>query len=538
MFGSSILEMAAGLALVYLLLSLLVSAINEVIIGHLAHMRSTVLEDQLNQAISLKKKELSSTWEWFDHVFDVFTEFAHSVIPRSYPEKFLFARRQTSVAASTAPSGTPPAIESDTVAPAPDLWSLKAQTLISLAAVSGRLEGVTAAIITLAVTSTVGYIVARPGDIGAPTANLSVLTNGIGVGALAGVLVVGAARAFRRGIAATLQKLVLSEKPGPIRERLRMAFNRVSDKSIEALEARTAGNVTRVRTLAERILDHPLIESLAANGRTCPGYIPSRTFVDAVLGTLLADKIRDGIVPLDLGHVLEELEKQGDERAKLVLRSILIGAKDLAEAKIRIEAWFNTSMDGVTEAYKRATQTWLLIWAAVVVVALNADSIELTKRLLVDSTFRSSLANAATNPRLKEVLTATNGNQLHGLIGEIDRLHLPFGWTTNVDLGTCPIPLRLTLAQLPKLQLDYSDAEGTSGTNGRSLFAGWTFSPPSAPKTANEWWLKAAGLALTMIAVSQGAPFWFELLNKFINLRAAGPKPKPVESPEGKAPPS
>jgi hypothetical protein len=174
----------------------------------------------------------------------------------------------------------------------------------------------------------------------------------------------------------------------------------------------------------------------------------------------------------------------------------------------------------------------------VVVVALNADSIELTKRLLVDSTFRSSLANAATNPRLKEVLTATNGNQLHGLIGEIDRLHLPFGWTTNVDLGTCPIPLRLTLAQLPKLQLDYSDAEGTSGTNGRSLFAGWTFSPPSAPKTANEWWLKAAGLALTMIAVSQGAPFWFELLNKFINLRAAGPKPKPVESPEGKAPPS
>jgi Na+-transporting methylmalonyl-CoA/oxaloacetate decarboxylase gamma subunit len=81
MFGSSILEMAAGLALVYLLLSLLVSAINEVIIGHLAHMRSTVLEDQLNQAISLKKKELSSTWEWFDHVFDVFTEFAHSVIP-------------------------------------------------------------------------------------------------------------------------------------------------------------------------------------------------------------------------------------------------------------------------------------------------------------------------------------------------------------------------------------------------------------------------------------------------------------------------
>jgi hypothetical protein len=36
---------------------------------------------------------------------------------------------------------------------------------------------------------------------------------------------------------------------------------------------------------------------------------------------------------------------------------------------------------------------------------------------------------------------------------------------------------------------------------------------------------KLAGLALTTFAVSLGAPFWFDLLNKFMNIRSAGKAP-------------
>jgi hypothetical protein len=40
------------------------------------------------------------------------------------------------------------------------------------------------------------------------------------------------------------------------------------------------------------------------------------------------------------------------------------------------------------------------------------------------------------------------------------------------------------------------------------------------------WWLlKFVGLALTALAISQGAPFWFDLLQKFVNLRLAGDAP-------------
>ncbi len=34
------------------------------------------------------------------------------------------------------------------------------------------------------------------------------------------------------------------------------------------------------------------------------------------------------------------------------------------------------------------------------------------------------------------------------------------------------------------------------------------------------------GWLITAAAVSLGAPFWFDLLNKLVNLRAAGKKPK------------
>jgi hypothetical protein len=36
---------------------------------------------------------------------------------------------------------------------------------------------------------------------------------------------------------------------------------------------------------------------------------------------------------------------------------------------------------------------------------------------------------------------------------------------------------------------------------------------------------KLAGWIITAAAVSQGAPFWFDLLQKLVNMRLAGKKP-------------
>ena len=55
-----------------------------------------------------------------------------------------------------------------------------------------------------------------------------------------------------------------------------------------------------------------------------------------------------------------------------------------------------------------------------------------------------------------------------------------------------------------------------------ALPIGWSVHPIGAVM----WGMKAAGLALSILAVSLGAPFWFDLLNRLSNLRTSGPKPK------------
>jgi len=39
------------------------------------------------------------------------------------------------------------------------------------------------------------------------------------------------------------------------------------------------------------------------------------------------------------------------------------------------------------------------------------------------------------------------------------------------------------------------------------------------------------GIFITAVSLSFGAPFWFDLLLKFVNVRRAGPKPQTIKSP-------
>ena len=48
----------------------------------------------------------------------------------------------------------------------------------------------------------------------------------------------------------------------------------------------------------------------------------------------------------------------------------------------------------------------------------------------------------------------------------------------------------------------------------------------SLPYTMAGWLHKIMGLLLTTVLVSLGAPFWFDMLSKLVNLRNTGIKPK------------
>jgi hypothetical protein len=234
-----------------------------------------------------------------------------------------------------------------------------------------------------------------------------------------------------------------------------------------------------------RLYQHPLIQSLSPPNSK-PSYIPSRTFALALLD-LIAPATTDGNRTLaDLKAGMVNLP----EPLQRTLTNLLDEAQhDVERLKTQIEIWFNNGMDRASGWYKRKTQ-WIQFFIGLsLVILLNIDSVHIGRALFaVNSPLRASLVENA-----KSFVAQPGGanKSLKDAVDAISTASLPIGWT-----------------EVPK--------------------------PDQWPSTALGW-------LITAFAVSMGAPFWFDLLNKFINIRASGKAPEeepksPKEVPAPKEP--
>ncbi len=310
---------------------------------------------------------------------------------------------------------------------------------------------------------------------------------------------------------------------------------------------------------ANTLLSHPSVRGLAVGKRRCPSYLPAETFVDAVVGTLLGlgSSKADGppaqaLDKIGIGELASALNKLPDANARMVLSSVLAGSTDLTDARRSLEIWFNNSMERVSGVYKRYTQFWLYVWATATVVWLNVDTLEIGRRLLADAQFRTALTAGATSfvaqTNIANAFAAAESNRLPPaiasmsdtnsptaqtnpgpavvsagqLLQEISTLNLSLGWGPCTNGSATHSVIGWLITHAPRLE---QDAPGTNTTVRLLLGAGFS-APAPCPATAQAWGLKLLGLVITIAAISQGAPFWFDLLNRLTNLRAAGRPPE------------
>jgi hypothetical protein len=207
--------------------------------------------------------------------------------------------------------------------------------------------------------------------------------------------------------------------------------------------------------------------------------------------------IQEGLRRLPEGHTQESLLVLVDKTRREV--SVL---EHQAEAFRRnLENWFDDAMNRVGGWYKRWTQQVLLVLASFVVIASNADTVMLIQRLSQDNALRASLVAAAQDavkslpsresaePATPGAATASENPQIQFVLQKAQNLKLPVGWSRD--------PHDPGYFHPPRLSLD---------------FAGWAL-------------YKLFGLIISIFAVSLGAPFWFDTLSKFTNLRSAGTPP-------------
>lgn len=214
----------------------------------------------------------------------------------------------------------------------------------------------------------------------------------------------------------------------------------------------------------------------------------------------------------ELRRRVEALPESG-ARTRL-LDALAAGQAGLDRARLSVEQWFDDAMDRASGIYKRRTQWWLLVIAAVVTIMLGADTFRLYDSL-------------ATNPSLRSALVA-QAEQATGAGGILERPTSTAtadttGTTTTDDTEAAPPP--------PSTGAVFEELERTSLPFG---YGDWPGSVGRATD-ASEWavWLiaKFFGLLVTTFAVALGAPFWFDLLNRVANIRAAG---KPPASADGR----
>lgn len=209
---------------------------------------------------------------------------------------------------------------------------------------------------------------------------------------------------------------------------------------------------------------HPVVRGQSRSGEHF-SYLPSRAFSAAVID--LATSHMEGSVTFhDLETGISKLPPGPVRRVLLTL--IQNAGGDLERAQANIENWFNDAMERASGWYRRRAQVWNLVLALLVTVATNADTLHLLQRFWSEPALR-----AASSGTLAGTLAA-------GTLGA----------ATLRDLA-------------PVL--------------------GWT--PDMFRSSPLEWASRVAGWLLTIVAVSLGAPFWFDILNRTVNLRNAGRPP-------------
>ena len=257
--------------------------------------------------------------------------------------------------------------------------------------------------------------------------------------------------------------------------------------------------------LAKQVYQHPLIASLAKPGQT-PSYIPSRTFTLALLDVMDPE----GATKVAGANVQELVSKIADPAIKRIANALVSGTQaTIEDLRKSVEDWFDDVMDRVSGWYKRRAQLVTLIVGVVVCIGFNVDAVAIFSTLWRDHTLReaivaqaSSFASAHAPAAQGEAAGAGNDQpSVTALEGELDKLALPIGW----------------------------DLSGKTATT----------EPKPSSQVAMIWTSRIIGWLIAALATMMGSGFWFDLLNKLLNLRSAGAKPlTAVEQRQAEATPS
>jgi hypothetical protein len=277
--------------------------------------------------------------------------------------------------------------------------------------------------------------------------------------------------------------------------------------------------------------DQPPRRKLNAQNKNLPSYIPSASFAKALIDVVARGPSSNITVdtssqPITLALVRGNLAHLDNPHLQRALLSALDSAEgDLNRLRTHIEAWYDSAMDRVSGWYKRTTQKMLFFIAMAVAMVLNVNTIT-----IADYLFRHDAERTALVANIEAPATDTNQQKL--TIDEANKklsvMGLPIGWPESGYLEGLGAPR--TRAELLRLALAPCERNTEEAAKNACQVDATRQVEARSPGYEIFLW-SLVGWLLTACAASLGAPFWFDVLSKFMTVRSTF-KPREERSKE------
>jgi hypothetical protein len=329
--------------------------------------------------------------------------------------------------------------------------------------------------------------------------------------------------------------------------------------------------------MGEKFYNHVMINGLQSLRNRLPAYISSGMFSEALVDIIAQQAEKEGVTPNNqptegvdennkpVKQMMVRFENGVNAMESSDFKSLLQSfidksGKDYTQLKTHLENWYNDYMERVSGGYKLKQRRKLIFIGFIVAIALNVDSLHLLKVLSLDDNLKNNLVKTAemaadnyrvnngdrdsllhvlnqqvkidTNVRAKNKTVMLISSELKKMnkestkatcennkkISQIDS-------TLNI-IAVLNIPIGWNLNEAPASWFREKSTKMTVGNTASET----SFLRYLHHRNNSTDWLNIVryivGIAISAFSLSFGAPFWFEMLIKLVNVRRAGKAPE------------
>jgi len=233
--------------------------------------------------------------------------------------------------------------------------------------------------------------------------------------------------------------------------------------------------------------------------RSLPAYISAKSISEAIVDLLVPNAAGD----TTMTEIQKGIKALPDwmSTLKTSLQALANNAgQDMNLFRTSVERWYDDHMSRVSGWYKRYVAKITIVIGAILVLLLNINALTIGRTLYSNSVVRTAVSSVAVKTTSCPADESTQKclGDLQAQLSAATQAGLPAGWATVSDCAA------------PNIHCNWPDRRGIFSRHGGSPW---------------QVVLVLIGFLITIIALTPGARFWFDLLSKLGSLRSTGPKP-------------